>query len=211
MKLLKRGVFSAFLFVNVSTFAGEFSLAEKSLKQTFENYKADSFLIPIKQYLFLSVLKTNLSSEGKLFLKGERFRLELKGNPSSLSLFDGRFFWHQADLKEKLVFQLEKPSEIQKISSFFDFQTLLELFEMTGFSSRKSFKTYTFKPKKKIQGLKELVIKTDQNFLSEMRFIWEDLNTWQKYTLSKPLIKNIPDSFFVWTHKDYRILRREDL
>ena len=186
------------------------SEAVKTLKKLLENYQADSLIIPVKQDIFLSLLKTNLTSEGNLFLKGEKFRLDLKGRPSSFSLFDGSVFWYQPDLNEKLVFQMDKPSEIQKMSSLFEINSLLEVFELSHFSARKLSNRYHFRLRKKRQGLKELVIKSDKSFIVEMRLIWEDLNTWQKYSFSKPVIKNLPDSYFIWSKKDHRVLRATD-
>ena len=210
--LRRRGVLCFFLFLSLSSSAGEkdFSWAKKGLEKVLKNYRADSLIIPVKQDIFLSVLKMNLTSEGKFFLKGEKFRLELKGKPSSLTIFDGVFFWHQPDLKEKLVFRIKKPSETQKLSSFFETRTLFQMFEIMDLVSRKSFKIYQLKPKKKIQDLKELFMKTDQRFLLEIRFTWENLNTWQKYTFSKPVFTEIPSPHFEWTQKGYRVLEKED-
>ena len=82
------------------------------------------------------------------------------------------------------------------------------MFEIMNIVSRKPFKIYQLKPKKKIQDLKELFMKTNQNFLLEMRFTWENLNTWQKYTFSKPVFKEIPNSLFEWTQKGYHVSRK---
>ena len=200
------------LFFCLSGFAAErdFSSAKKSLENLLQNYSASSLVIPLQQDIFLSILKTNLTSEGRLFLKDQKFRLELKGNPSSLSLYDGFFFWHQPDLKEKLVFRIKKPSDIQNLSSFFSADSFFNRFEMTDFVSRQKFRIYQFKPKKEIKGLKKVFMKTNQKWILEMRFIWEELNTWQKYTFSKPVIKENPSSLFEWTQKGYRILEKED-
>lgn len=149
-------------------------------------------------------------SEGHLFLKRQKFRLELKGNPSSLSIFDGDFLWHQPDLKEKLVFRIKKQSEIQRLSSFFESQALFESFKLKDFVQRKPLSFYHFQPVQKIQGLKEVFMKTDQKRILEMRFTWEDLNTWQKYTFSKPIVKSNPATLFKWNQTGYRILEKED-
>ena len=211
--LRSRGILCFFLFLSLSSSAVEkdFSRAEKSLEKVLKNYRADSLILPVQQDIFLSILKMNLTSEGKFFLKGGKFRMELKGKPSSLTIFDGVFLWHQPDLKEKLVFRIKKPSETQKLSSFFEASALFQMFEIMDIVSRKPFKGYQFKPKKNLQGLKELFMKTDQNFILEIRFIWENLNTWQKYTFSKPVFKEIPNPLFEWTQKGYRVLEKEDL
>ena len=187
----------------------DFSTARQSLEKLLQNYKADSFIIPLRQDLFLSILKMNLTNQGKIYIKGEKFRLDLKGNPSNLSVFDGVFLWYQPDLKEKLVFKIKNPSEVQKISTFFEIESLLNKLELIDFVQKKPFKVYHFKPKKKIQGLKEIFMKSNGKWIVEMRFIWDDLNTWQKYTLSKPVLKKNPSQLFEWTQKEYRILEKE--
>ena len=194
--------------LSVSCFASQkdLSQAQDNLAKILENYQMESLLIPVKQDIFVSILKTNLSSEGLLFFKGNQFRLDLKGNPSSLSLYDGSFFWHQPDLKEKLVFQVKKPSEVQNINTFFNKDLLLEKFDLVDVSSMKGISYYHFRFKKKKPGLEKLLIKTNQKWILEIRLTWEDLNTWQKYTLSKPVKKENPDALFKWVNTDHRII-----
>ena len=202
---------ACFFFLSLSALTTEkdFSLARKSLLKVLQNYQADSLMIPLKQEVFLSILKTNLTSEGAIFLQGDKFRMNLKGKPSSLTIFDGTFFWYQPDLKEKLVFRIKKPSEIQKLSSFFKAEAFFKVFKITNLVSREQVRVYQLHPLQDIQGLKEIYIKTNQIWILEMRFIWEDLNTSQKYTFSKPVFKQNPSSLFEWSQKEHRILEKE--
>ena len=164
--------------------------------------------IKIEQEIFLSAIKTRLKSHGLLNIKGEKFYLKLKGQPSSVMLFDGDILWYQADNSEKVVFQVKKPSHIQILTSFFDEKRFFELFFIK--QSKKTNQDYVFQlqPKKEIEGLSDIFVKV-RSHVSELRLIWKELNNWQKYEFSKPLAKELPDKLFQFSTSGFQVITKD--
>ena len=185
--------------------------AQTSLKKVFQGYRSSSLVIPVKQEVFLSIIKTALVSRGFIFLQNEKFRLDLKGKPSSRVLFDGLVLWYQPDLAEKVVFKLNKPAETQMLSYFFLKDNFFDKFKIIDFRSNNGFLFYHLQPKREISDLKEIFMKTDTTTVLELRFVWNNSNSWQKYSLLKPVIKKNPEAFFKWNSTGFRILERADL
>ena len=189
----------------------KFEKARTSLKKVFQGYQYSSLIIPVKQEVFLSIIKTGLVSKGSIFLQNEKFRLDLKGKPSSRALFDGLFLWHQPDLAEKVVFKLKKPAEIQMLNHFFLKDKFFDNFKIVDFKSNNRFLFYHLKPKKEIRDLKEVFMKTDAKIVLELRFVWKNSNSWQKYSFLKPVIKKNPEALFKWNPTGFRILEKASL
>lgn len=165
--------------------------------------------IKVEQELFLSSIKTSIKNFGVLHLKGGKFHLSLKGNPSSLTVFDGQSLWYQADTNEKLLVFLKNPLPIQILSSFFNEKIFFETFSIQN--SRKKNNNYIFQliPNKEIKGLDEIFIKVGR-YISELRIIWKDLGNWQSYHFSMPFEKKIPDNFFKFSTKGFKIIRKNE-
>ena len=193
------------------------SRAQKSpadfLKLSLQNYQADFLRIPIRQEIFMSVIKTSLSSEGFLALSRDKFRLELEGNPALLSLFDGKTFWHQPDKREKIVFKFKQVQAFQKLSTFLNYQSLLENFEIEDFKNLPGSHIYKLRPKKN-SPLSSIYIKTDRQYLVEIRLSWKDLNNWQRYHLSKPLSSKASSSqiaqIFRFSTTGFKVIERSE-
>ncbi|MBC6414815.1 MAG: outer membrane lipoprotein carrier protein LolA [Bdellovibrionales bacterium] len=212
----KKGIFLFSLFFSFQVNSEEklkdknLVQAHQNLEKIFQNYQSPSLAIPIQQDIFLSMLKTDLTSQGFLFLNPEKFRLELNGKPSSLVIFDGSFLWYQPDLKEKVVFKLKNPIEIQMLNSFFLKNLFFKKFEIVDFRKNSKHFFYQLKPKQQINNLKDIFMKTNKKTILEIQIRWKDLNTWQKYTLSKPLVRKIPERFFNWViTTNFRVLEKE--
>ena len=184
--------------------------ASHFLKKSLQNYTVESFEIPIKQETFLSIIKTSLKSEGSLFVSKEKFRLELKGNPSSLSVFDGKNLWYQPDKKEKLVFKLKQ--SFQNLNRFFNYEDLLKNFEIKDFKNQKTSHIYQLQPKKN-SVLESVYLKTDTKSIREIRLRWKNANNWQRYYLSPPLIKkqNKEDKLFVFPSAGFKIIEKTEI
>ncbi|MCY4321164.1 MAG: outer membrane lipoprotein carrier protein LolA [Bdellovibrionaceae bacterium] len=178
---------------------------EISLRKLIQKYQIPSFQMSIKQDIFLSIIKTNLSSEGILFIKHPQFRLDLKGKPSSLTLFDGSFLWHQADKTEKLVFKIKNPMQFQILTNFFDSKSFFDNFQISKYHKKGSLEFYSLDPKKDFHGLEQIFMKAG-TFIIEIRLIWKDLNNWQKYTFSPPLKKNLPEETFKFSSTGFQVL-----
>ncbi|MCZ0933002.1 MAG: outer membrane lipoprotein carrier protein LolA, partial [Oligoflexia bacterium] len=178
---------------------------EKALEKLLEKYQSSSFQVKIKQEVFLSVIKTNLISEGFLNIKGQKFRLDLKGKPSSLTVFDGSFLWHQADKKEKAVFKLKDPLQFQILTNFFNRKSFFKNFQIKEFHKKGSFELYHLQPKQEMKGLGEIFMKAG-GFILEIRLIWKDLNNWQKYKLSKPSQKDFLPEMFEFPSDGFQVL-----
>ena len=183
------------------------SAGEKELKKILKNYHLKPIQIKIKQEVFLAIIKTNLKSEGFLSLQANKFKLELKGRPSSLSLFDGNFLWHQADRGEKVVFKLKNPPKFQVLTNFFNRTDFFKYWAIKKFLRKKPYYFFQLQPKNHTGALNEVFIKAD-TYILELRLTWKDLNNWQKYTLSKPVEKSFPKSFFQFTSKDFQIITK---
>ena len=178
---------------------------KKSLEKLIQKYQSPSFQMRIKQDIFLSIIKTSLSSEGFLFIKHPKFRLDLKGKPSSLTVFDGSFLWHQADKKEKLVFKIKQPMQFQILTNFFNLKSFFDNFQINKYYKKDSFEFYNLQPKKDLHGLKEIFMKAG-TFIVEIRLIWKDLNSWQKYTFSPPIKKDLPLETFKFSSTGFQIM-----
>ena len=189
------------------------SSPEDFLKTSLQNYEAEFLEIKVKQEIFLSMIKTSLNSEGSLALSKEQFRLDLNGNPSSLSVFDGKTFWHQADKQEKIVFKFNQIQSFQKLSTFLNYESLLKNFKITSFKNQQKTHIYQLWPKNS-SPLKSIYLKTDTQYLVEIRLNWKDLNNWQRYRLSKPLIKKVNDKanslLFTFQTVDFKVIERTD-
>ena len=202
-------VFSFFSFAEENILetkkTAEIKEGEKALKKLLEKYQSESFQLKIKQEVYLSLIKTNLISEGFLKVKAEKFILDLKGNPSSLTQFDGSFLWHQADKKEKIVFKLKNPMQFQILTNFFNSASFFKNFQIKDFKRKNKFMYYHLKPKQNIKDLKEIFIKAG-DFILEIRLVWENLNSWQKYTLSKPSQEAFSDKIFQFPIGGFQVM-----
>ena len=180
-------------------------VADLALEKALKSYNSRSIQIEISQEVFLNYLKESLKTHGFLKKKKGEFRLELKGSPSSLILFDGHFLWYQADIREKVIFKFKKHPQIQLLTGLFSKKSFFEVFEITNF--RKSKKSYIFHltPRADIPGLKEVFIKV-KSYISEVRIIWKDLNNWQKLKLSKPYHKEFPEKAFQMAEEGLQII-----
>ena len=179
--------------------------AETALKKILKQYQKASFQLKIKQEVYLSIIKTNLISEGLLNIKGQKFVLDLKGNPSSLTLFDGSFLWYQADKKEKVVFKLKDPMQFQILTNFFTIESFFENFQIKSFQRKNQFTFYHLEPKQEMKDLKEIFMKAG-GFILEVRLTWKELNNWQKYTFSKPFQKNLSEKVFQFPSTGFQVM-----
>ena len=177
---------------------------ERALESLLKRYQT-SFQIKVKQELYLSVIKTNLTSEGFLNVKGQKFLLDLKGNPSSLTIFDGSFLWHQADKKETAVFKLKDPIQFQILTNFFSAPSFFKNFQIKEFQKKGQVEVYHLKPKRGMKGLEGIFMKA-KGFILEIRLIWKDLNNWQKYSLSRPLQKDFPPEMFQFSETGFQVI-----
>ena len=181
------------------------SKGERALRKLLKKYENSSFQVRVKQEVYLSVIKTNLSSEGFLNVKNQKFLLDLKGNPSSLTVFDGSFLWYQADKKEKLVFKLKDPMQFQILTNFFNTKSFLENFQIKEFHKKSQLEVYHLKPKQEMKGLEGIFIKA-RGFILEIRLVWKDLNNWQKYKLSQPVRKDFPQERFKFSTIGFQVI-----
>lgn len=177
------------------------------LKQTLESYHLKTMQIKVEQEIFLSAITTSMKSHGILNIKGEKFQLELKGNPSSLMLFDGEFLWYQADKSEKTVFQLKNYPQMQILTSFFSKKDFFDMFYIK--KARQQNQEYVFQllPKKSINGLVEIFMKAGTH-ISEVRLVWKELNNWQKYKFSKPVHREFPDKYFQFSSSGFQVITK---
>lgn len=187
-------VFSPYSIAKQSQASAQNQTAIRVLKSNFKQYKLTNFKINVEQEIFISGIKSTIKSKGTLSIHGDKFRMKLYGNPSSLLVFDGTFLWYQADIKERTVFKIHKPSQIQILTSFFNKTSFFKNFNIK--KSQKNNKTYIFQiqPKTEITGLNEMFLQAG-SYISELRLIWKDLDNWQKYTFSKPKHIKHPQSF----------------
>lgn len=181
-----------------------YSLIEKTL----EHYNSKSFTLKVKQEIFLTSIKESIESSGSLNKKGNRFQLELKGEPSSSFLFDGKFLWYQPDTSEKLVFQFQNHPQIHLLNGFFSAKKFFELFEIGNRKQKKQTHIIQLFPKEEIKGLKEIFMKINSHIL-EVRIIWEDLNNWQKLSFSKPIYKSFPKNFFQFSKEGFQVIQKD--
>ena len=182
--------------------------AQLILKKALKNYRLETMQIKVKQEIFLSFIKINMKSQGILNIKDEKFYLNLKGQPSSIILFDGDFLWYQADQKEKTVFKLKDHPQIQFLAVLFSEKLFFKHFYIK--QALKSNQNYILQllPKTKIGGLKEMFLKVDSHIL-ELRLIWKDLNNWQKYQFSKPIYKEFSDKSFQFHSKGFQVITKK--
>ena len=182
--------------------------AQKALRQVLKIYHLKPMQIKIEQEIVLSAVKTSMKSHGALDINGKKFYLKLKGQPSSVMLFDGKFLWYQPDTNEKVVFLLKKPSRIQILTSFFDETSFFKHFHIQ--QARKKGQDYILQliPKKQIEGLSEVFIKFSSH-ISEFRIIWKDLNNWQKYKFSKPRDKKFSDQHFEFFTEGFQVITKK--
>ena len=190
---------------NLSKAKPQIKQGEKALEKLLKKYQNSAFQVKIKQEVYLSVIKTNLISEGFLNIKDQKFRLDLKGNPSSLTVFDGSFLWHQADKKEKVVFKLKDPMQFQILTNFFNVESFFKNFQIKEFHKKAQFEFYHLKPKQEMKGFGEIFMKAG-GFILEIRLVWKDLNNWQKYKLSKPLQKDFPAEMFKFSTRGFQVM-----
>lgn len=179
--------------------------AESALEKLMDKYPALSFQLKIKQEIYLSIIKTNLSSKGVLNVKDDKFLLDLKGNPSSITLFDGSFLWHQADKKEKVVFKLKNLMQFQILTNFFNAKSFFENFQIQDFQKKGQVALYHLKPKQNMKNLKAVFMKAG-GFILEIRLTWKDSNNWQKYTLSKPVQKDFEQEMFQFSTAGFQVM-----
>ena len=178
---------------------------EKALEKLLKKYDKTSFQIKVKQEVFLSLIKTNLISEGVLNVKGQKFRLSLKGKPSSLTVFDGSFLWYQADTKEKVVFKLKDPMPFQILTAFFNKTSFLKAFQIKEFQKKGPFNFYHLQPQQEMKGLEGVFIKS-ADFILEIRLVWKDLKNWQRYKLSKPYKTDFSEEMFQFSVVDFQVI-----
>ena len=178
---------------------------EKVLEKLLKTYQIASFQLKIRQEVFLSIIKTNLISEGVLNIKNQKFRMDLRGRPSSVTVFDGSFLWHQADRKEKTVFKLKDPLQFQILTNFFNAKNFFKNFQIKAFHKKGSFTLYHLQPKQEMKGLGEIFMKAN-DFILEIRLIWKDLNNWQKYKLSRPLQQDFSPEMFQFSSGGFQVL-----
>jgi len=189
------------------------SMLEKTqshLKQVFKRYHLKSMQIQITQEIFLSGFSQTIKSKGLLYLKRKKFRLQLNGTPPALLLFDNRFLWYQADTNEKLVFRLKNPSPTQVLTHFFLEENFFKNFKILQAKQKGSNYILHVLPKIKNENLKEIFIKTG-TYISEIRLIWKDLGSWQKYKFSKPLHKEISDQKFKFISSGFQVVDKTGL
>ena len=180
-------------------------LAQTALKKAFQNNCEQAVQIKIRQELFLTSIQKSIVSYGVLSMKGRKFKLELKGEPSSLSVFDGNFLWHQADTSEKTVFQLTNHPQIQTLTDFFESTSFSEGFQIKQVQQFNKSYVLELAPKKNIKGLKTVFMRVD-SYISQLRMIWKDLSNWQKLDLEKPECKGLSDSFFQFSSTGFQII-----
>ena len=129
-------------------------LAQTALEQAFQDNCEQAVQIKIRQELFLTSIERRIISHGVLSMKGKKFKLELKGKPSSLSVFDGNFLWHQADTSEKTVFQLTNHPQVQTLTGFFKSTSFSERFQVKQVQQFNTSYVLELTPKDNIKGLK---------------------------------------------------------
>ena len=176
-----------------------------ALKRLLEKYPLSSFQVKISQEVFLAVIKTNLISKGFLSVKNQKFRLDLKGKPSSLTVFDGQFLWHQADKTERVVFKIKDPLQFQILTIFFNQKELFENFQLKEFHKKDRYELYHLQAKREMEGLEKIFIKADK-FILEIRVVWKSLSNWQKYKLSQPVQKNLSAETFKFPSEGFKIV-----
>ena len=181
---------------------------QQMLSPTFNHYHSKTIQIEVEQEIFLSSIKTSMKSQGLLNIKGNLFHLKLEGSPPSLMVFDGKSLWYQADTDEKVVFQLKNPSQIQVLTSFFDEDLFFKSFLIK--QSQKTGQGYVFQlvPTKNIEGLSEIFMKVHSH-ITEIRIIWNNLNNWQKYKLSKPTSKKLPARLFQFSTDGFQLIKKD--
>ena len=161
--------------------------------------------IRLEQEIFLSSLKTSVKSQGLLKLKAGKFYMSLKGDPSSLMLFDGLTLWYQADTEENTVFKLPKSHPARILTGLLSAGRFFELFRIR--ESQKSGKEYVarLEAMRPIEGLNGIFMKIG-SYISEIRLVWEDLDNWQKYSLSAPVKADLPEKHFRFDAKGFRVI-----
>ena len=179
------------------------------LEKALDLYHFKSFKIEVQQEIFLNSLKKSIKSSGTLYKKGKMFRLGLKGQPSSLFVFDGDFLWYQADTNEKLVFQFKDHPQIHLLTGFFSGKKFFETFEIQKIKQQNRLSILQLLPKIKIKGLKEIFIKL-KSHISEARIIWKDLDSWQKISFSRPVYKAFPDRFFQFPQQGFQVIKGKE-
>ena len=185
------------------------SSAKKALYKVLRAYGLKQLEIKIEQEIFLSAINSTVKSRGRLHLNQDQFYMKLKGNPSSLLLFDGQTLWYQADISEKLVFKSQNPSDIQLLSSFFDKKALFKAFKIQKAVKEGQGFILQLKPKQEIKGLSQIFMKFE-TYISEIRIIWEDLDNWQKYKLSKPVYKKPEPKIFQFSIEGFQVINKTD-
>lgn len=181
-----------------------------ALKEALKKYHLKSTQIKIEQEIFLFPINTSMKSQGMLSLKNGKFYLSLYGNPASIMLFDGKFLWYQADISEKIVFCLKEHPQIQILSGLFSEESFLNTFSIKKSVQKNREYFLQLLPKKHIEGLSEIFMGIG-TYIFEIRIIWKDLNSWQKYTLSKPLYKALPDRHFQFSTTGFQVITKKTL
>lgn len=179
------------------------------LKKVLQKYSLKPVRIPIHQEIFLSGIQSPIQSQGHLDIHKERFLLLLKGEPSSKMLFDGNILWYQPDLKEKLVFQIQSPSQIQMLSHFFNSESFFKNFKIKESIRKNQNDFFHFLPRQNKEALSDIFMKTS-SYISEIRLVWRDLNNWQKYKLSRPTSQTFPKKHFQFSPLGFEVISQEN-
>ena len=180
------------------------------LQKVLSVYRLKSYRIELLQEVFLSPLKIRIKSKGFLDMEGEKFYLKLEGSPSSLTVFDGDFLWHQPDLLEKTAFQLRNHPQMKLLSGFFQAESFFRRFQIRNFKKAEQSYVFHLQPEKDlVEGLSSVFVQT-KGHISEIRLIWKDLNNWQKFHLQPPKVMDFPPKHFRFSTDSIHLIKGEE-
>ena len=188
--------------------------SRQTLRKILSAYRLKSYRLEIQQEVFLSPLKIKIKSEGFLDMKGEKFYLKLKGAPSTLTVFDGQLLWHQPDLSEKTAFQFSGDQPLMKLlSGFFQPEQLLSRFQILRLKKTKKGYVFHLQPKKNeagagLEGGLSSVFVRAEDYISEIRLIWKELNNWQKYHLKAPELMDFDSKHFTFSTEGVELIKK---
>ncbi len=206
-----------FLFSNLSFSKELKSNKEKEkalsfLKKTLNKYQSQSIHFKIEKHLFLPSLEENIKESGNFYIEKQKFRLEIKGDPSYFMVFNGKYLWYQPDIKEKIVFKLKDHPQIHLFFRLFDPHSFFKYFSILKIS-QKSEKVYLFqlKAKQNKEGIKEIFMEVG-NYIQEIKVTWNDLGQWQKYKFFNPWFrKSFSKSKFQFFERNFEVIVKTQL
>ena len=179
------------------------------LKSVLETYHKRNIYIRMDIFSKIKVLNQRTRKSGYFYIQDHKFRLKTDSKPSSLSLFDGSYLWHQPNLDEKMVFKLENHPFIKSLPNLFHKDRFFKIFKVLSSAKLGDFYLFQIQPLSKISEIDRIHLTVSKKQIQRFEIFWSGLESSEEYIVTQQWFKkSFSRSLFEFSGRGFEILSR---